>query len=105
MEIPKQFCISGRRYTVNVTPGAVNGEFFDRRGAFYGGINYDTRNIYVGTHGPDGKKSTPRSQAHTFWHEVTHAILKDMRSKLEANEAFVDRFARRLNDVIHTAKF
>jgi hypothetical protein len=51
---------------------------------------------------------TPRSErqrSETFWHEVTHAILHDMGSKLEANEQFVTAFSKRLNDAIHSAKF
>ena len=50
----------------------------------------------------------PRSEhqrSETFWHEVTHAILHDMGSKLEANEQFVTDFSKRLNDAIHSAKF
>ena len=43
--------------------------------------------------------------ADTFWHEITHAILKDMNSKLHANESFVTKFANRLTTVISTAKF
>jgi hypothetical protein len=47
---------------------------------------------------------TERQQSYTFWHEMTHAILKDMHHSLEANEEFVDAFAIRLNDAIHNAK-
>jgi len=46
-----------------------------------------------------------RQRSETFWHEVTHAILHDMGSKLEANEQFVTDFSKRLNDAIHSAKF
>jgi len=41
----------------------------------------------------------------TFWHEVTHAILHDMGSKLYNNEKFVNGFSDRLNKVVLTAKF
>jgi len=41
----------------------------------------------------------------TFWHELTHAILKDMGSKLEANEDFVCAFSSRLNKAILSARF
>jgi 23S rRNA maturation-related 3'-5' exoribonuclease YhaM len=36
---------------------------------------------------------------------LTHAILHDMGSKLEANEVFVTEFSKRLNNAIHSAKF
>lgn len=51
---------------------------------------------------------TPRSErqrSETFWHELTHTILHDMGSKLEANEQFVTAFSKRLNDAIRSAKF
>ena len=55
-----------------------------------------------------GGQLTPRSErqrSETFWHELTHAILHDMGSKLEANEQFVTEFSKRLNNAIHSAKF
>jgi len=36
---------------------------------------------------------------------LTHAILKDMGSKLESNETFVTNFAHRLNNAILSARF
>lgn len=102
MEIPKQFRINGKLHKVTVAPGVV------RSGAryVYGDINYTTRDIFVASRHPSTKRLvTDRYKAHTFWHEVTHAILNDMGHKLEGNEDFVDNFARRLNDVVHTAKF
>ena len=41
----------------------------------------------------------------TFWHEVTHAILHDMNSKLTYNEKFVEAFSKRLSRAIDSAKF
>jgi hypothetical protein len=55
-----------------------------------------------------GDRITARSErqrSETFWHELTHAILHDMGSKLEANEQFVTEFSKRLNNAIHSAKF
>jgi hypothetical protein len=46
-----------------------------------------------------------RQRSETFWHELTHAILHDMGSKLEANEQFVTEFSKRLNNAIHSAEF
>ncbi len=105
MELPKKFSIGNTRYTVNVRPGPVYGLAFGRLGTHYGGVNYTTRTVYIATkHPTTNAKLSKRIMAHTFWHEVTHAILKDMDHPFERNEAFVDNFARRLNDVVHTAK-
>jgi len=74
-------------------------------GGHLGYIDYNDKTILVATcHPKTGKLRTERQQAYSFWHEVTHAILKDMGHKLEANEEFVDAFAIRLNDAIHNAK-
>lgn len=51
------------------------------------------------------KPRSERQRGETFWHEVTHAILNDMRSPLESNEKFVTAFSQRLNDAIRSAKF
>lgn len=40
-----------------------------------------------------------------FWHEITHAILHDMEHPLWRNEKFVEAFAKRLADTIHSAEF
>jgi hypothetical protein len=48
---------------------------------------------------------TSAEQFNTFWHELTHAILKDMGSVLESDEKFVSAFADRLTNAITSAKF
>ena len=48
---------------------------------------------------------TSAEQFNTFWHELTHAILKDMGSALEGDEKFVSAFADRLTTAIMSAKF
>ena len=41
---------------------------------------------------------------HTFWHEVTHAILDMMSHKLSRNEQFVDQFGGLLAQLAKSAK-
>lgn len=41
---------------------------------------------------------------HTFWHEVTHAILDMMSSRLSHNEVFVDQFGGLLAQVVESAR-
>ena len=95
MAIPKKFRISRSRYTVERV----------QIGMRLGYISYRNRIIYLSPTRPStGRPLSPKLQAETFWHEVTHAILKDMGHKLEGNEEFVDGFAKRLNDVVHSAE-
>lgn len=97
MKLPKSIRVGSKRYVVATS---------DSGGKNLGFIDYDDRCVFVSTRNPKtGKLRTERQQAYSFWHEMTHAILKDMGHKLEANEEFVDAFAIRLNDAIHNAKF
>jgi hypothetical protein len=64
-------------------------------------IDYDKRTItlaHIG--GITGRKLSQEEQRTAFWHEVVHGILKDMGSKLESNEAFVENIASRLTQII-----
>ncbi len=48
----------------------------------------------------------PRTQLrHCFWHEVTHAVLDMMGSKLSTNETFVDAFGGLLAQLNDTTEF
>ena len=95
MIIPKTFRINRTTYTV-VRPD---------RGRHLGRIVYATNTVYVSKRRPSsGAALTPKAQAHAFWHEVIHGILMDMGHPLEHNERFVDDFAKRLNDVVHSAE-
>jgi hypothetical protein len=97
MMIPKHISVGRSRYTVDVvkTPGKHR----------FGFIDYEQQRIVVGTHSQlTQRRRSPQQQSHTFWHEMTHAILRDMGHRLEHNEEFVDAFAKRLNDAIHSAE-
>ena len=52
-----------------------------------------------------GQKYTASEKSNTFWHELTHAILYDMNSKLNYDEKFVSAFADRLDQAVATARF
>ena len=99
MEIPKQIKVGRTEYAVHTPKHAL----FNR---YYGGINYGGKHIYVSKHAPyTHKPVSKRVMAHTFWHELTHAILHDMKHPLECDEDFVEKFSKRLNDAIFSAKF
>lgn len=55
-----------------------------------------------------GRKRAPRKPAEirqTFWHEVTHAILHQMKHPLWNDEAFVEGFSQLLSQAIDTSEF
>lgn len=96
--IPKHISVGRSKYAVDVvkTPGRHR----------HGFIDYEAQKIVVGTHVQrTQRRMTTKQQTHTFWHEMTHAILRDMEHRLEHDEEFVDEFARRLNNAIYSAKF
>jgi hypothetical protein len=69
-----------------------------------GDVTYETRTIRIASRS-SYYAYTNEEQYNTFWHELTHAILRDMGSPLEANEKFVKSFADRLTNAITSAKF
>ena len=50
------------------------------------------------------RKFTRKELTDTFWHEVTHAILRDMDHPLWCSEKFVTDFARRMIEIVLTAE-
>ena len=99
MRIPKRLKVGQRWYKVDVIDKMW-------REGMMGNTNYNTARISI------VKRSTITNQRYkqedvydTFWHELTHAILKDMGSKLESNEKFVCDFSSRLNQAILSARF
>ena len=99
MRIPKRLKVGQRWYKVDVidkmwTKGMM------------GNTNYDTARIAVATRSTLTNHRYKQEDVYdTFWHELTHAILKDMGSKLESNEKFVCAFSSRLNKAILSARF
>ena len=97
MMIPHSFKLGDKNWSVHRV-FAVEGK------NKVGKVFYDLHAIQIATH----RKKQPRSdeaKAETFWHEVTHAILRDMGCHgLAGNEAFVTAFSTRLNQVVHTAR-
>ncbi len=99
MRIPKKLKVGKRWYKVSVVNKMP--QF-----GMMGSTNYKTADITVATHSTmTHKRYKPEQVSDTFWHELTHAILKDMGSRLESNEKFVCDFSSRLNNAILTARF
>lgn len=98
MHIPKSFKLSNQPYNVHFTQ-AMPGQ------GHMGEVDYTLRQITI-AHNSNltGRSFKSEEIDDTFWHEVTHAILRDMGHRLWSNERFVTRFARRLTEVVNTAK-
>lgn len=99
MKIPKKVKVGNKWYAVNrVKHMNVKG--------MMGGTWYKDAVIEIATHSNvRGVRFKQEDNYNTFWHELTHAILKDMGSKLEGDEEFVEAFADRLTDAIISARF
>lgn len=68
-------------------------------GKQYGTIYYGTKAIVIYT-----KNRSEEAVSETFWHEMTHAVLYEMKHKLYNDEKFVTQFAKLLNEAINSAK-
>lgn len=99
MDIPAQVTVGKHTYSVEQP------RLMYRYGC-KGACDYTNKTITIATHSSrTGKRFDTEDVDATFWHEVTHAILFDMKSPLYKNERFVESFSRRLTKAIHSAKF
>ncbi len=99
MKIPNGFKIGRKQYEVSqprtISPlHACNG----------GLCNVYYKKMLV-AHNVQGKPMTERRRAQVFWHETMHAILHDMDDPRWRDEAFVEAIAKRLTDVVYSARF
>lgn len=99
MKIPKQVTVGKKKYGVRVVRTLG-------RGLKRGFIEYGPQRITLATHDVYSLPYAASEKRETFWHELTHAILKDMgRDELCSNERFVSSFSGRLSKAIDSAKF
>ena len=99
MKYPKKFKVGKKKYQVDIWPTIVtppaNGRIF-----------FDTGVILLATHSAyTGKPLSAGERDTAFWHETVHAILHDMGSRKNHDEAFVQGMARRLEQIVRTAEF
>lgn len=98
MRIPSQVKVGKQRYKIKQVK-------YSPKPGTMGAVSYDRSVIYVARWSEGGRRYTRKEMYDTFWHELTHAILKDMGSQLEGSENFVTKFANRLTTAITTARF
>ena len=98
MHIPKQVTVGKTTYNVNQRRKP-------RRRFTVGEVCYDARYIDIVTHSNwTGRAFKQEELSDTFWHELTHAILHEMKHPLRDDEAFVTQFSSLLNKAILSAK-
>ena len=99
MQLPKKVPIGRQWYKVEQP------KLMYRYGVM-GDCDYANQTIRIATHSSrTGRPFTKVQRNETFWHELTHAILYDMKSKLARDERFVTKFAYRLRKAIDLARF
>ena len=99
MLIPTSFKMNGHTYKVQLTGKLVGPS------CAVGVVAYKEKTITIGQRcNVTNRKLTKRDIEHTFWHEVVHAILFEMRSSKYRDEYFVDAFAQKLHQITTTAR-
>lgn len=103
MIIPTEFTVGNATYRIK--------QFKLLSGCARGRVFYPERNlIQLATHRWAGVHAEPvpmRRRVQVFWHEAVHAILHDMPVKyayLRDDEQFVEAFAKRMTQVVYSAK-
>lgn len=96
MIIPKTLEIGPVRYDVRVT--------YTPDSPRVGYITYAMQDLWINRCDGRGGMRTPKAMAGTFWHEVTHGILHDMKHPLRDDEKFVSAFSKRLLQVVYSAR-
>lgn len=99
MKIPKKAQINKTTYKVKRIHSFKNGKV--------GEIHYKKKQITLAKHVVSALltcRVSNREQWETFWHEVLHGILHDMKRHDLNNEAFVRAFCRRLYTVLRSAR-
>jgi hypothetical protein len=95
MQIPNSFKIKRKKYVVK------GGQ---PRSFLRGETQHDNRVIKVFDCDKFGMPFTEHERGETFIHELTHAVLFDMKHPLWNNERFVTDFANLFYEAIRTAK-
>ena len=100
LTLPKKVKVGDKWYSVEIVEAM-------RDKGDMGRVHYPEKKIKVGLRSNQtGRRFSPGSIKETFWHELVHAILEDMREhKLNSREDFVEGFATRLAIAIESAKF
>jgi hypothetical protein len=97
MQIPKKITVGTKTYAVIKVKKAKTKNILAT-------IDYTHGIIWMATHDMQGNKLGKEEMSDTFWHEMTHAVLHDMKHELCSDEKFVSAFANRLSLAVDSAK-
>lgn len=96
--IPKKFQVGGQDVVVNYVDFCENGDL--------GNIVLGQGEIQISEYISRGVPQSYTSKLNTFYHELTHAILKTMGEyELNNNEKFVCSFSSLLTEAIRSFKY
>lgn len=98
MKIPKSFKVGKKKYAITELPPT------DKPTCVKGSVNFTSQRIDIGCM-VNRRKMPEKERAVVFWHEAIHAMLHDMGSRKNSDEQFVEALAKRITDVVYTAKF
>lgn len=96
MLIPSRFRIKRNQYTVHGGKA---------RAFLRGKTHHDEHRIWVYERDKLGNPMPPYDRRETFFHELTHAVLHEMKHPLWCDEAFVQEFSCLFAQAIHTSTF
>jgi hypothetical protein len=97
MQIPKRIQVGNTEYATIMVNKA-------KRQDTLGTIDYTHGIIWLAKRDAYGNKLDKAELADSFWHEMTHAVLHDMKHELCSDEKFVNAFANRLSSAINSAQ-
>ena len=100
MKIPKQVTIGKTKIKIDQPVSLMV-----RGTPCHGCFDRADNSIDVAKQDVRGNRYDKDERSETFWHEITHAILHDMKNQISYNEKFVTAFSQRLDQAIKTAKF
>ena len=100
MKIPKQVTIGKTKIKIDQPVSLMV-----RGTPCHGCFDRADNSIDVAKQDVRGNRYDKDERSETFWHEITHAILHDMKNQLSYNEKFVTAFSQRLDQAIRTARF
>jgi hypothetical protein len=93
VQIPKRFRLLAHQYTVHRVP-PMRWKHEDCVAYF----EADTHRIFI-------RESPDTMPGHSFFHELTHAVLTAMGHPLNTDESFVDNFSGLLHQAFESARY
>lgn len=98
MKIPKSFKVGKKKYKVYEVSIASNPT------CVKGDVSFLRQEVTIGRF-VNRRAMLDKERATVFWHEALHAMLYDMGSSKNNDEQFVEALAKRITEIVYTARF